>query len=292
MDFDKIVLSMKELSFAYPGVDKDCLHSVSMSLRKGEIYGFLGPSGAGKSTCQKLLLGLLPFERGEVKLFGHDLSGSSRAIFNRIGVCFETPNLYSSLSALENLQLFASLFTKDVRDPEELLDELGLHDVKNKRVSKLSKGMKTRVNFCRSLLPQPDLLFLDEPTGGLDPGNAVLVRSLIKRERERGAAVFLTTHNMDLASKLCDRLAFLLDGSIVAEGRADDLGCEEEGAVIELVSEEAGETRRSRFPLEGLAENAAFYRAMKRGKIKELQTVKPSLEELFLRYTKRNDCHG
>jgi fluoroquinolone transport system ATP-binding protein len=281
------VLKTENLCFCYPSNREDTLKGFDVHLDPGEIYGFLGPSGAGKSTAQKVFMGILKNYRGAVRIFGKEMKKSDRTLYERIGVSFELPNLYGRLTALENLRLFAGLYRSSCREPEELLDMVGLLNDGKRRVDSFSKGMKMRLNFCRALLPHPDLLFLDEPTSGLDPANAVMVRELILEERKRGAAVFLTTHNMDVAAKLCDRVAFLADGLVTAEGSPRQLSLD--GGIREVevdLSGEEGEGPESRrFPLEGIGTNHDFYAYLNRGRVEKMRTLEASLEDLFLKVT-------
>ena len=136
--------------------------------------------------------------------------------YERIGVDFEFPSLYGKLTARENLALFGSLYTGPVIPPEELLRMVGLEAEVDKKVDEYSKGMKTRLNFVKALAHRPRVLFLDEPTSGLDPVNARLLKDRIRGERDRGATVILTTHNMHDAAELCDRVAFIVDGTVRA----------------------------------------------------------------------------
>lgn len=287
-DRKEAVLTAERLFFRYPENGADTLKGLDLHIRPGEIYGFLGPSGAGKSTAQKVLIGILRNYRGSARIFGREIGRCGRDVYEKIGVSFEFPNLYGRLTALENLRLFAGLYRGKCRDPEELLDLLGLSEDGNRRVESWSKGMKMRLNFCRALLPNPELLFLDEPTSGLDPVNAVLVRNLILKERERGTAVFLTTHNMDVAAKLCDRVAFLSDGIITAEGSPRQLSLE--GGKREVEVELAGksgarEPTAFRFPLDGLGENETFLACLKSGRVERIRTMEATLEDVFLSAT-------
>ncbi|MCK5201348.1 MAG: ABC transporter ATP-binding protein, partial [Spirochaetales bacterium] len=160
------MIHVENLEFTYPGNSDKTIKNISFSIAKGEIFGFLGPSGAGKSTTQKVLNGLLRNYRGSVRVNGIDLAEMDRSFYEKIGVAFEFPNLYLKLTALENLQLFASFFKSPTRNPEELLERVSLSDDRNTRVEAFSKGMKMRLNFIRALLNNPEILFLDEPTAG------------------------------------------------------------------------------------------------------------------------------
>ena len=217
------MIEVKDLTFSYGkglrGKDKQALRGLNFTVGDGEIFGFLGPNGSGKSTTQKILTGILKGHGGMVSVFGKDLrSVHTREFYQKIGVLFEFPYLYANLSALDNLHYFSSFYPKEqLRDAEELLDELEFKkDFRRKPVSSYSKGMRQRVSMARALISSPKLLFLDEPTSGLDPSGAVLFRRIIESERKKGTTVFVTTHNMLDADLLCDRVAFIAGGKMVA----------------------------------------------------------------------------
>jgi ABC-2 type transport system ATP-binding protein len=190
--------------------------NISFNVAKQEILGFLGPNGAGKSTTVNVLTGQLRLQEGRVNLLGMDISKDIEKVQAKIGVCFEQPNLYEQMTALENLELFARLFNMKNFDGYALLKKVGLDGREKERVANYSKGMKQRLMVARSFVNQAEILFLDEPTSGLDPVSADAIRNLILQERERGATIFLTTHDMWEADKLCDRVAFLNQGKIAA----------------------------------------------------------------------------
>jgi len=190
--------------------------NISFHVGKQEILGFLGPNGAGKSTTVKILTGQLRLQEGRVSLLGMDISKELEKVQARLGVCFEQPNLYEQMTALENLQLFARLFNVKNFDGYALLKKVGLDGREKDRVANYSKGMKQRLMVARAFVNQAEILFLDEPTSGLDPVSADSIRNLILQERERGATIFLTTHDMWEADKLCNRVAFLNQGKIAA----------------------------------------------------------------------------
>ena len=210
------VIRVSGLTFTYPKAAEPAVRGMDFTVGRGEIFGFLGPSGAGKSTTQKLLIGLLRGHGGQASVWGKDPLAWGPDYYQRIGVSFELPNHYQKLTGLENLRFFASLYDGDTLDPMELLDAVGLADDANTRVGKYSKGMQMRLTFARSLINDPELLFLDEPTSGLDPVNARKVKNMILDLKARGRTVFLTTHDMSTADELCDRVAFVVDGRIVA----------------------------------------------------------------------------
>lgn len=195
---------------------KQALQGLTFTVEEGEIFGFLGPNGSGKSTTQKILTGILRGYGGHVSLFGEEVSSAlSVDFFQKIGVLFEFPYLYANLSAVDNLKYFSSFYPQNqLRDVMELLEFK--KDFLKKPVSSYSKGMRQRVSMARALISSPKVLFLDEPTSGLDPSGAVLFRRIIEEERRKGTTIFLTTHNMVDADLMCDRVAFLSGGNIVA----------------------------------------------------------------------------
>jgi len=207
----------------YGGKGKPAVAEVSFEIPKGTIFGFLGPSGAGKSTVQNLMTGLLRLQRGKISYEGIPVSQLDSHFFNRIGVSFERPNVYMKLTGKENLKYFAGLFNVPTKDPLEVLEWVGLRDDSDKKASEYSKGMLQRLTLARALINSPRILFLDEPTSGLDPTTSSRIRALIKDQKERGATIFLTTHNMELADKLCDTVAFLFEGRIVAMDSPENL---------------------------------------------------------------------
>jgi ABC-2 type transport system ATP-binding protein len=189
---------------------------ISFEVGTGEILGFLGPNGAGKTTTTKMLTGQLRPQEGKATLLGHDIVKETQKVRARIGVCFEQTNLYEQMTALDNLILFAELYSVKGFDGYALLKRVGLAGREKDKVSGYSKGMKQRLMVARSLVNKPEIIFLDEPTAGLDPVSSEAIGNIILEERERGATIFLTTHDMWEADKLCDRVAFMNKGKIVA----------------------------------------------------------------------------
>jgi len=189
---------------------------ITFSVAEGEILGFLGPNGAGKTTTVKMLTGQLKPKSGHAVLLGLDIVRNTKKVQGKVGVCFEDSNLYEQMSAVENLQLFARLFGVRSFNPYPLLRRVGLTGREKDRVETYSKGMKQRLMVARALVNRPRILFLDEPTEGLDPTSAKSIRNLILKVRERGATILLTTHDMLEADEHSDRVAFLDHGKIVA----------------------------------------------------------------------------
>ncbi len=196
--------------------DLTAVDHISFEVNEGEILGFLGPNGAGKTTTVKMLTGQLRPHEGRAVLLGRDMAKEPREVRAQIGVCFEQTNLYEQMSALDNLLLFSELFGVKDFDGYALLKRVGLAGREKDRVSGYSKGMKQRLMVARSLLNKPRIIFLDEPTSGLDPVSSEAIDNIILEERDRGAAIFLTTHDMWEADKLCHRVAFMEKGKIAA----------------------------------------------------------------------------
>ncbi len=204
----------EDLTYMYG--DLLAVDHISFNIPEGEILGFLGPNGAGKTTTVKMLTGQLKPGEGRATLLGMDVAKNVEKVQGDIGVCFETTNLYEKMSAYENLNLFARLFGVKDFDADTLLEKVGLAGRGKDRVETYSKGMKQRLMVARSMVNRPRVLFLDEPTAGLDPTSSEAIRNVILEERARGATVFLTTHDMLEADKLSSRVAFMDRGKIVA----------------------------------------------------------------------------
>lgn len=279
------MIDVKDLTFSY-GKDKQALHGLNFSVRDGEIFGFLGPNDSGKSTTQKILTGILKGHGGMVSLFGKDIrSAHTQEFFQKVGVLFEFPYLYANLSALDNLHYFTSFYSKEqLRDVEELLDELEFKkDFLKKPVSSYSKGMRQRVSMARALISNPKLLFLDEPTSGLDPAGAVLFRKLIERERQKGTTVFLTTHNMLDADLLCDRVAFISNGKIVALDTPRNL--KEQNSNHSIIINYLYQGKREEQTIEAPELKAGI--PFPHDEIISIHSQEPTPEDMFIQYTGR-----
>ena len=266
----------------YEGKGTFAVSDISFSVEGGSIFGFLGPSGAGKSTIQNIMTGLLPIQQGEVLYDGASVRTLKSGFFNQIGVSFEQSNLYASLTGLENLKYYAALFSVPTISPMELLERVGLRDDANKRISHYSKGMKQRLTFARALINRPKYLFLDEPTSGLDPKTAVVIRELILEQKQRGAAVFLTTHSMELADALSDTVAFLYGGLIAAMDTPEALKRIYGRRDVRIVYREDGEEHERVIPMDQRDELTAF---LAKADVVKLHSQEATLEEIFLHVT-------
>ena len=198
------MIKAENLSFSYTQVP--FIRSISFEVDRGEIFGFLGPSGAGKSTLQKILTGILPGYSGSAVVSGKEVRNHGNRFYEQIGVDFEFPSFYEKMTARENLAFFGSLYRGPLLPIEKLLESVGLEKDGDKKVSAFSKGMKSRLNFVKAIRHNPDILFLDEPTSGLDPVSSNRMKTLIREQRSQGKAIILTTHNMEDATELCDRV--------------------------------------------------------------------------------------
>ena len=275
-----------ELTYWYR--DLVAVDHVSFNVAEGEILGFLGPNGAGKTTTVKMLTGQLRPKAGKSVLLGVDVSKNVKKVQGQIGVCFEYTNLYEQMSAVENLILFARLFGIRQFDAGALLTRVGLAGREKDRVESYSKGMKQRLMVARSLLNRPQVLFLDEPTAGLDPTSAESIRNVILEERERGATIFLTTHDMMEADKLSDRVAFMNQGKIVALDTPHNLKQRYgKRALKAKVSTESGELEDREVILDAPETPNTVHELFAQEKVVTIHSEEASLEDIFIKITGR-----
>jgi fluoroquinolone transport system ATP-binding protein len=276
------MITVKNVYHDYSGKGRYAVSDISFSVESGKIFGFLGPSGAGKSTVQNIMTGLLSLQQGEVLYDGKSIRTLRTKFFNQIGVSFEQPNVYPKLTGYENLKYYAALFSVPTREPMELLDRVGLRESAHKKASEYSKGMRQRLTLSRALLNNPKYLFLDEPTSGLDPSTALTVRELIREQRDGGAAVFLTTHNMELADSLCDTVSFLYGGKITAMDSPEELKLRYGKRIVTVVYEASGKEQSKSFDMNDRAALSEFLLSVNPIKI---HSQEATLEEIFLRVT-------
>jgi ABC-2 type transport system ATP-binding protein len=207
-------IEVQKLTRTYNGLV--AVNDISFSVESGEVFGFLGPNGAGKTTTIRILTGQLRPTSGTARVAGYDVVTEREALQPQIGVVFETHNLYERLSARDNLLFAARLYGVSKRRVDEALAYTGLTSRARDKVNKYSNGMKQRLLIARALLHEPKVLFLDEPTTGLDPHIAREIRAIVANLAENGTTVFLTTHYMEEADQLSSRVAFIDQGQIVA----------------------------------------------------------------------------
>lgn len=277
------MIQVKNLSFTYPGSTHPVLQGLNFEIGEGEIFGFLGPSGAGKSTTQKILYKILHDYDGEVIIHGKPLHQWGKAYFNRIGVGFELPNHYLKLSGKENLELFSSFYKKErLLNIPELFEMVGLQDSMNKKVAAYSKGMKMRLNFIRAIMNDPDMLFFDEPTAGLDPVNGHKIKEHIVNLKNKGKTIFITTHDMTTADEICDRVSFIVDGRLRVTEAPSTLK-HQHGE--NKVSVESMNGKSAQFSLENLGKNQDFLAFISQNQLLRINTMEATLEQVFIRVT-------
>ncbi|BFK15705.1 ABC transporter ATP-binding protein [Blautia parvula] len=264
--------------------DKTVLEDISLTLKKGEIFGLLGPSGAGKTTLIKILTGQLVQTGGRAEVLGTDTRKLTSSIYTKMGMVLDNTGLYERLSCRDNLALFAEIYRIPKAKIREILSAVGLLEAEKRPVSKLSKGMRQRLVMARALMHSPEILFLDEPGSALDPSTVSEIHNLIRQEQAKGATVFLTTHNMEEAEKLCDHVALLNQGKIVEYGKPEE------------ICRKYNEQNRVRILLKDGREIDFRNSRESAGKIQELfaseqvesiHSTEPNLETVFLELTGR-----
>lgn len=278
------MIQVNNLSFSY--TKQPFISEMSFSVSSGEIFGFLGPSGAGKSTLQKILLGMLPTYQGSAIVDGIECKAVTNRFYENIGVDFEFSTMYEKLTAKENLRFFSSLYEKNLRPIDELLQMVGLEHDADKRVADYSKGMKSRLNFIKALLHDPHLLFLDEPTSGLDPTNSRMMKDIILAEKAKGKTVLLTTHNMQDAAELCDRVAFIINGKICALDSPHNLIMSKGAATVTYTWIENGE-HSANCPLDRLSADEQLKRLIAKNRLQSIHSSEPTLNDIFMDITGR-----
>ncbi|MFZ6029238.1 MAG: ATP-binding cassette domain-containing protein [Chloroflexota bacterium] len=281
------MITVQNLHFTYAGAASPAVRDLSFAVQPGEIFGFLGPSGAGKSTTQKILIRLLRDFAGNIEILGRNLRAWSDDFYEQVGVSFELPNHYGKLTALENLRYFGRLYAGETLAPEVLLEMVGLQEDGNLLASQYSKGMKVRLNLARALIHSPQLLFLDEPTAGLDPVNARRIKGLIKVQKDAGRTVFLTTHDMTIADELCDRVAFIVDGQIELVDSPRALKLRHGKKLVRVEYLDSGQPAVGEFALDGLAQNPRFLASLQQP-VQTIHTQEASLEQIFIEVTGRS----
>ncbi|MBN1195707.1 MAG: ATP-binding cassette domain-containing protein [Methanomicrobiaceae archaeon] len=301
------VIEASDLTKIFGGIT--AVDHISFDVHEGEIFGFLGPNGAGKTTTTRMLTGIIPMDGGSVTIFGHNMGRDPVLAKQRFGIVPETSNAYVDLTAWQNLMLMAELYGLD-RDRAaqrslDLLETLGLSERRDQKVQGYSKGMKQRLILAMALLHEPELLFLDEPTSGLDVQSTRMILSMLRALNTDGTTIFLTTHNMEEANRLCDRVGIIREGRIVAidapeklkaaidrlhqievsfdgEIPAEELvsldgitGAERRGDKWQITADNPDQAIRSLVSFSGRHGAAILF----------LHTLAPSLDDVFLRLT-------
>ena len=261
---------------------KVALEEISFKVNKGEIFGFLGPSGSGKTTMIKILTGQLNADSGQTELLGKVSEKLTPADLEQIGLVSDTSGFYEKLSLYKNLQAYAKLYGKPNARVDEVLKQVDLYESKNLAAEKLSTGMKQRMFLARALINKPQVLFLDEPTSGLDPTTSKKIHELLLELKEAGTTIFLTTHDMNEATLLCDRLSLLNRGHLIEYGTPASIIQKynhEKKVQLTFVDETQTEITFEELGRTDLAQVVAIH------------SCEPTLEEIFIQLTgeKLND---
>jgi fluoroquinolone transport system ATP-binding protein len=230
---------------------------------------------------------LLQLQDGEVSVAGYDIRKVQNDRFNKIGVSFEQSNVYGKLTAKENLEYYAKLFDVPTRDPIELLHLVGLNGKENARAGEFSKGMKHRLTFARSMINNPELWFLDEPTTGLDPTIAATIKDIIKEKAAQGTTSFLTTHNMFIADELCDRVAFIIDGEIKLIDAPKNLKLQYGQKLIEIEYLDNGKVTKETLKTVDQSDRKRIGEIINKYEIQTMHSKEATLEEIFIQVTGR-----
>lgn len=300
---ESLIIEISNLSKYYS--DLKAVDNISLKVRKGEIFGFLGPNGAGKTTTIKSILGLIKINSGKIRINGFDMKNNGKEAKKNIGFLPEKIAFYDNLTAIQNLKFYADIKKVPKVECIKLIKEMGIGYAANKKVGKFSKGMQQRLGMARALLGNPPILILDEPSGGLDPRGVALIRNKIKEMKSIGTTIFVSSHILSEIQEICDRVAIINKGVIVAEDSVSSLSNKlnlKPKLVIELekISDSIIKSVKKVKGVENLTiignkinvicdskikskiilsiENA-------KGSIIDIQIKNPSLEEVFLKYT-------
>ena len=255
---------------------KKALQQISFEIQEGEIFGFLGPSGSGKTTMINVLTGQLAADQGETVLLGKSSRNLTSNDLEQIGIVSDTSGFYEKMSLYKNLLIYAKLYGLKASRVDTVLDQVGLSDAKNLIAEKLSTGMKQRMFLARALLNAPKILFLDEPTSGLDPTTSKSIHALLQELKQAGTTIFLTTHDMNEATLLCDRLSLLNKGNLIEYGSPQE------------IIQKYHEDKKVRLRYQDGREQVVPFEELPHLDTTDLIAVhscEPTLEEIFIRLT-------
>jgi fluoroquinolone transport system ATP-binding protein len=283
-----LIYEVKGLNYRYHPKKDWVVKDLNLNIQKGQIFGLLGPSGAGKSTTQKVLIKLLPSYEGEVLYLGKPLKNWHQSFYENIGVGFEMPVHFNKLTADENLRYFASLYRRKI-DYKELLVRVGLGEAINQPVGQFSKGMKMRLNFVKALLNDPEVIFLDEPTNGLDPSNARIIKDIILEEKQKGKTILITTHLMGDVEELCDEVAFIANGKLLETASPKSLKLKYGKRQLKIEYVENDQLKQTMISLDGLNQQPAFQKILQTNQIVTMHSQETSLDQIFIQITGKNN---
>lgn len=262
--------------------EKIALKDINIQVSQGEILGLLGPSGAGKTTLLKIITGQLKATTGKSEVLGISSEQLTDREYNQMGMVLDNCGLYTRLSVYDNLLLFVRLYHLPKVRIDEVLEQVALKDAKKISVQKLSKGMLQRLVLARAILNKPKLLFLDEPTSGLDPTTAKTIHELILSLRDEGATVFLTTHNMEEATKLCDQVALLFEGTIIEYGTPREICLKHSLENKIVILQKDGEVvELEHIPSSG----KVIAKYFEEEQVATIHSSEPNLEKVFIKLT-------
>ncbi|MBR5799986.1 MAG: ABC transporter ATP-binding protein [Lachnospiraceae bacterium] len=258
------------------------LKGIQLEVQKGEIFGLLGPSGAGKTTLINILTGQLTPTGGGVEILGKQSTALSGEDYMQMGIMMDNFGLYERMSCFDNLKFYEMVDGRGSGKILEILEYVGLKDAAKKKVSDLSKGMRNRLSFARVLLRSPRIMFLDEPTSGLDPMTVEAIHELILQEKEKGTTIFLTTHNMHEAEKLCDHIALLNEGNIVEFGAPEEI-CRRYNhqKKLQVHLKDGSDLALAHTPESG----AKIAELLRDGMLETIHSTEPDLETVFMELT-------
>ncbi|QIK57057.1 ABC transporter ATP-binding protein [Erysipelothrix sp. HDW6A] len=279
----KSCLKLKDVSVMYK--DVPALNNISFDVKEGEIFGFLGPSGAGKTTTIKALTKQLKTNSGTIELFGKSLNEYKDSVYDKLGIMSDSNDIYENLSVYDNLKFFAEIKGIDECLVNPLLEKVNLFRDRKKIAKNLSRGMRQRLILATAIIHQPKLLFLDEPTAALDPKTTADIHELFMSLNKSGTTIFLTTHSMEEAEKLCGRIAFLDQGSIVEMGSQESLKLKY--AHDEIVVQFEDYSRES-FSKDHQGLLLIANKSIQK-KVMRIHSNEPSLEMIFLTVTGRDN---
>ena len=276
---NKIIMKHVSKSFGQTCV----LSSINLEIQEGEIFGLLGPSGAGKTTIVKILSGQLSYQ-GSVWIDQQECKNHTDAWLKTIGMSMDEFGFYRRLSIWDNLCMFAKLRGVRKQRVIDVLRQLSLYDERKSAICNLSKGMKQRLSFANAILHEPSLIFLDEPTNGLDPNTMKELHDMIKHLNEQGTTIFLTTHNMEEAEKLCDHVALLNEGHIVLYGNPKALCCQYDH--LKTITIQTKDHQKIELP--NTANSAQqLSDVLRRNNIETIHSSEANLEQIFREVTGR-----
>lgn len=276
------MISCKGVHKAFGG--KTVLDEINLNVSRGEIFGLLGPSGAGKTSLIKILTGQLAGDGGQVSILGKEPLALTGEDHRGMGIMMDQFGVYERFSCMDNLKIFADIYGISYHQAEKALCDVGLKEEKKTVAAKLSKGMRSRLCLARVFMTEPQIMFLDEPTSGLDPATTASIHELILKKRAEGCTIFLTTHNMDEAAKLCDYVALLNEGRIVEYGNPTE------------ICRKYDHQRSIRIHLYDGREEVLDYSdttadkiqaLIKTGKLQTIHSTEPNLESVFMELTGR-----